>query len=212
MPGHSETHDTRPPAIDGDLTAVTERLRRITVQVHGSSGGTGSGVIWISNGLIVTNAHVARGSAAIVLPGGGAIEARGLALDPEHDLAALAVDAHGLSAADVGDSDGLRVGDLVVAVGHPFGLVGAVTAGVIHAIGRRSTAGPFARPRPLPASPRWSQSGSSPSWSRRRPTYRGDAHSRRGAGARTEPKGAAAPAAAGEHCLSYATPLGSAGQ
>ena len=141
MPGHSETHDTRPPAIDGDLTAVTERLRRITVQVHGSSGGTGSGVIWISNGLIVTNAHVARGGAAVVLPGGGATEARGLAWDPEHDLAALALDAEGLSAADVGDSDRLRVGDLVVAVGSPFGLVGAVTAGVIHAIGPRRTAG-----------------------------------------------------------------------
>lgn len=141
MPGHSETHDTRPPAIDGDLTAVTERLRRITVQVHGSSGGTGSGVIWISNGLIVTNAHVARDTAAVVLPGGRAIEARGLAWDPEYDLAALALDAEGLSAADVGDSDRLRVGDLVVAVGSPFGLVGAVTAGVIHAIGPRRTAG-----------------------------------------------------------------------
>ena len=141
MPGHSETHDTRPPAIDGDLTAVTERLRRITVQVHGSSGGTGSGVIWISNGLIVTNAHVARGRAAVVLPDGRAIEARGLAWDPEYDLAALALDAEGLSAADVGDSDRLRVGDLVVAVGSPFGLVGAVTAGVIHAIGPRRTAG-----------------------------------------------------------------------
>jgi len=141
VPGHSETHDTRPPAIDGDLTAVTERLRRITVQVHGSSGGTGSGVIWISNGLIVTNAHVARDTAAVVLPGGRAIEARGLAWDPEYDLAALALDAEGLSAADVGDSDRLRVGDLVVAVGSPFGLVGAVTAGVIHAIGPRRTAG-----------------------------------------------------------------------
>ena len=141
MPGHSETHDTRPRAIDGDLTAVTERLRRITVQVHGSSGGTGSGVIWISNGLIVTNAHVARDTAAVVLPGGRAIEARGLAWDPEYDLAALALDAEGLSAADVGDSDRLRVGDLVVAVGSPFGLVGAVTAGVIHAIGPRRTAG-----------------------------------------------------------------------
>src|SRR2546422_10054031 len=71
---------------------------------------------------------------------GRAIEARGLAWDPEYDLAALALDAEGLSAADVGDSDRLRVGDLVVAVGSPFGLVGAVTAGGIHAIGPRRTA------------------------------------------------------------------------
>ena len=141
MSGHSETHDIR-PGIDGDLTAITGRLRRITVQVHGSSASAGSGVIWISNGLIVTNAHVARGRAAVVLPGGRAVEARGLAWDPEHDLAALAVDADGLSAADVGDSDSLRVGDLVVAVGNPFGLAGAVTTGVIHALGPRRAAGP----------------------------------------------------------------------
>lgn len=141
MPGRSETHDIR-PGIDCDLTAITGRLRRITVQVYGSSGGTGSGVIWISNGLIVTNAHVARGRAAVVLPGGRALEARGLAWDPEHDLAALAIDADGLTAADPGDSDSLRVGDLVVAVGNPFGLAGAVTVGVIHSIGPRRAAGP----------------------------------------------------------------------
>ena len=141
MSGDSETHDIR-PGIGGHLTAITARLRRITVQVHGSSASAGSGVIWTSNGLIVTNAHVARSRAGVVLPGGRALEARGLAWDPEHDLAALAIDADGLSAADVGDSDGLRVGDLVVAVGNPLGLTGAVTAGVIHAIGPRRLAGP----------------------------------------------------------------------
>jgi serine protease Do len=139
--GDSETHDIR-PGIGGHLAAITARLRRITVQVHGSSASAGSGVIWTSNGLIVTNAHVARGRAGVVLPGGRALEARGLAWDPEHDLAALAIDGDGLSAADVGDSDGLRVGDLVVAVGNPLGLTGAVTAGVIHAIGPRRLAGP----------------------------------------------------------------------
>jgi serine protease Do len=128
--------------IDADLVVITERLRRVTVQVCGSSASAGSGVIWISHGLIITNAHVARDRAAVVLPGGRAIEARGLAWDPEHDLAALAVDADGLSAADVGDSDTLRVGDLVVAVGYPFGVAGAVTAGVIHALGPRRPAGP----------------------------------------------------------------------
>ncbi len=141
MPGDGETHDIR-PGIDSDLAAITGRLRRITVQVHGSRAGAGSGVIWISSGLIVTNAHVARSRAGVVLPDGRALEARMLAWDPEHDLAALAVDADGLSAADVGDSDSLRVGDLVVAVGNPLGLTGAVTAGVIHAIGPRRSAGP----------------------------------------------------------------------
>jgi serine protease Do len=129
--------------IGGGLTAVTERLRRITVQVHGARAGMGSGVIWASDGLIVTNAHVAQGRrVGVVLPDGGSLEARLLAWDPERDLAALAIDAHGLSAADLGDSTSLRVGELVIAVGNPLGLAGAVTAGVIHAIGPRHSAGP----------------------------------------------------------------------
>jgi serine protease Do len=103
----------------------------------------GSGVIWASDGLIVTNAHVATGRrVGVVLPGGGSLEARLLAWDPERDLAALAIDAHGLPAAAVGDSATLRVGELVVAVGNPLGLAGAVTAGVIHAIGPRRSVGP----------------------------------------------------------------------
>jgi len=131
------------PGIGDDLTAVTRRLRRITVQVHGARAGMGSGVIWASDGLIVTNAHVAQDRrVGVVLPDGGSLEARLLAWDPERDLAALAIDAHGLPAADVGDSDSLRVGELVVAVGNPLGLAGAVTAGVIYAIGPRRSVGP----------------------------------------------------------------------
>ncbi len=131
------------PGIDGDLTAVTGRLRRITVQVHGARAGMGSGVIWAPDGLIVTNAHVAQDRrVGVVLSDGGSLEARLLAWDPERDLAALAIDAQGLPAADVGDSAALRVGELVVAVGNPLGLAGAVTAGVIHAIGPRRSAGP----------------------------------------------------------------------
>lgn len=142
MSDTSAPHGIR-PGIDGDLTAVTGRLRRITVQVHGAGDGVGSGVIWASDGLIVTNAHVAQGRrVGVVLSDGGSLEARLLAWDPERDLAALAIDAHGLPAADVGDSDSLRVGELVVAVGNPLGLAGAVTAGVIYAIGPRRSVGP----------------------------------------------------------------------
>ena len=131
------------PGIGDDLTAVTRRLRRITVQVHGARAGMGSGVIWASDGLIVTNAHVAQDRrVGVVLPDGGSLEARLLAWDPERDLAALAIDAQGLPAADVGDSAALRVGELVVAVGNPLGLAGAVTAGVIHAIGPRRSVDP----------------------------------------------------------------------
>jgi serine protease Do len=128
--------------IDGCLSALADRLRHITVQIHGAPAGVGSGVLWSSDGLIVTNAHVVRGRVSVVLPGGRAVQARLLARDPERDLAALAVDAHDLALAEIGDSDSLRVGQLVVAVGNPMGLAGAVTAGLIHAIGPQRPAGP----------------------------------------------------------------------
>jgi serine protease Do len=128
--------------IDVCLSALAGSLREITVQVHGEPAGIGSGVLWSRDGLIVTNAHVVRGRVNVKLPGGRVVMARLLARDPEHDLAALAIDAHGLGAAEIGDSDGLRVGELVVAVGNPLGLAGAVTAGLIHAIGPRRPAGP----------------------------------------------------------------------
>jgi serine protease Do len=128
--------------IDGCLSTLADRLRAITVQVHGEPAGVGSGVLWSSDGLVVTNAHVVRGRVSVILPGGRAVMARLLARDPEHDLAALAIDADGLTAAEIGDSDRLRVGQLVVAVGNPLGLAGAVTAGLIHAIGPRRPAGP----------------------------------------------------------------------
>jgi serine protease Do len=128
--------------IDGCLSALAGRLRTVTVQIHGAPAGVGSGVLWSSDGLIVTNAHVVRGRASVVLPGGRAVQARLLARDPERDLAALAIDAHALSPAEIGDSDSLRVGQLVVAVGNPLGLAGAVTAGLIHAIAPRRPAGP----------------------------------------------------------------------
>ena len=128
--------------IDGCLSTLADRLRAITVQVHGEPAGVGSGVLWSRDGLIVTNAHVVRGRVNVKLPGGRVVMARLLARDPEHDLAVLAIDAHGLAAAEIGDSDRLRVGQLVVAVGNPLGLAGAVTAGLIHAIGPRRPAGP----------------------------------------------------------------------
>jgi len=116
------------------LAAIAERLIRSTVQVHAGKVGAGSGVIWQADGLIVTNAHVAREPARVALPDGRAMKGRVLAWDRASDLAAIAVDAHDLPAVVVGDSGGLRVGELVVAVGHALGLPAAITAGVIHAL------------------------------------------------------------------------------
>jgi serine protease Do len=94
-------------------------------------------VVWRADGLILTNAHVAKGAVSIVLPDRRVLPARLVARDVEQDLAALVVEATGLSAAEIGDSDALRVGELVLAVGNPLGIVRALSAGLVHATGRR---------------------------------------------------------------------------
>lgn len=119
-----------------EAAAVAERLRRSTVAVRGRGPGGGSGVIWRPDGLIVTNAHVAHGAdASVEVWDGRTFAAKVIARDPRRDLAALTVEAHDLPAAPVASSDALRVGQLVLAVGNPLGLVGALTAGIVHAIG-----------------------------------------------------------------------------
>lgn len=118
-----------------DLAATAERVRRSTVHVRNGQYGGGAGVIWRPDGLIITNAHVARGATAEVeLSDGRTFEAQVTLHDPQRDLASLAIKADGLSAAPIADSDALRVGQIAVAVGNPLGLSGALTLGIIHAI------------------------------------------------------------------------------
>lgn len=133
----NNTHnDALPTRLDEELAAVAAALNRSTVQVRGSRYGGGSGTIWNPDGLIITNAHVARGSHATVeLWDGRVLDAVVTARDDSRDLAALKVEAADLSAANVGDSDTLRVGALVLAIGNPFGMVGALTTGIIHSLG-----------------------------------------------------------------------------
>lgn len=122
------------PAFADELAVLAATLQRSTVHVR-SRGGSGSGVIWQPDGLIVTNAHVARGShAEIELSDGRKFEGEVVGRDPDRDLAALVVDARDLPAGAVADSSALRVGQLVVAVGNPLGMTGALTTGIVHAI------------------------------------------------------------------------------
>lgn len=114
---------------------VAARLCRSTVQVRGRGPGGGSGVIWRPDGVIITNAHVARGDRAIVeLWDGRELEGAVTARNPRRDLAAIKIEASGLPAAGIGDATALRVGELVLAIGNPLGLVGALTTGIVHAI------------------------------------------------------------------------------
>jgi len=122
---------------------VAERLRRSTVLVQAGGRGSGSGVIWDGDGLIVTNAHVTGGpNAQVQLWDGRKFEARIQSRDPLLDLAALRISANDLPAMNSGDSSRLRPGELAIAVGNPLGFVGALTTGIIHAVGPLRGFGP----------------------------------------------------------------------
>ncbi|MBV9769983.1 MAG: trypsin-like peptidase domain-containing protein [Bryobacterales bacterium] len=118
---------------------VVEGLRRSTVQVNRG----GSGVVWSTNGRIVTNAHVVEGLPAssaiqVNLWDGRRVPGEIVQRDRRRDLAVLQVEASGLTAAKGGDSNALRVGELVIAVGNPMGFIGAASTGVVHRIETRS--------------------------------------------------------------------------
>jgi serine protease Do len=119
------------------LGEIADRLRRSTVLVRpGGSKGNGSGVLWSSDGLIVTNAHVAQGSRAEVsLWDGREFRAEVISRDARRDLAALRISTDNLMAAEFGDSSRVRPGEIAIAVGNPLGFVGALTTGVVHAVG-----------------------------------------------------------------------------
>ncbi|PYP27819.1 MAG: serine protease [Gemmatimonadetes bacterium] len=124
-----------------ELAATVDELRRMTVQVRTGGAASGAGVLWSAGGsenggLIITNAHVVRGNqATIELSDGTAVRARVVAHDRKRDLAALEFEPYSaMVAAVVRGSPLLRVGELVIAIGHPGGLVGAATLGIIHAV------------------------------------------------------------------------------
>ncbi|MBD2099897.1 S1C family serine protease [Leptolyngbya sp. FACHB-261] len=115
------------------LGLAAEQLRRVTVRV-GNEGSGGSGIIWRSDGLVITNAHVIRGvQTTVQLWDGRSFTAKVTAQDSHLDLAALQIAAADLPVATIGQVDALRVGDLVLAVGNPLGLKGAIALGVVQA-------------------------------------------------------------------------------
>jgi serine protease Do len=122
---------------------IAEQLRRSTVLIDSGGRGAGSGVIWSSDGLVVTNAHVVRGSRVNVqLWDGREYEAAIGSRDTGRDLAQIRIDAADLQAATAADSSKLRPGELAIAIGNPMGFVGALATGVIHAVGPLRGLGP----------------------------------------------------------------------
>ncbi len=125
------------PEIDAALAEVVQRVQRSLVVVHNGQRGSGAGIVWRAGGYIVTNYHViAHGRAHVDLPGGGELPARLVAQRPEIDLALLQVEAPSQPVALIADSHALQVGQLVLAVGHPWGQKNAVTAGIISGLGQ----------------------------------------------------------------------------
>jgi serine protease Do len=123
---------------------VAAKLTNSVVQVTTNGHGVGAGTIWRPDGLIVTNHHVTpRSGAQVVLHDGRRLEAAVVARDQPNDLALLRVEAGGLPAAAIADARALRVGELVLAVGHPFGLREALTIGVVSAVIREQEVGRF---------------------------------------------------------------------
>lgn len=115
---------------------IAEQLRRSTVLIESGGRGAGSGVIWSSDGTVVTNAHVVRGSrVSVQLWDGREFDAAVRSRDPRRDLAHLQIDAANLPAASAADSSAVRPGELAIAIGNPLGFVGALATGVIHAVG-----------------------------------------------------------------------------
>jgi S1-C subfamily serine protease len=111
---------------------------RRTSRSRGLYDGAGSGVIISPDGYALTNNHVVRGAGSIegVLHDGSIATAEVVGTDPDTDLALLRLTGKGHHAADLGDSDALRVGELAIAMGNPLGLQATVTVGVVSALRR----------------------------------------------------------------------------
>jgi serine protease Do len=134
-------------AYSSAVITVAERLApsvaslRVSRRVRGGRrlDGGGSAVVITPDGFLLTSAHVVAstdGSGRAGFVDGSEHEFEVVGADPLSDLAVLRLDSNGLTAAELGDADRLRVGQLVVAIGSPLGFGGTVTAGVVSALGR----------------------------------------------------------------------------
>ncbi|HKU70602.1 MAG TPA: trypsin-like peptidase domain-containing protein [Burkholderiales bacterium] len=135
----TEIADTVGPAVVRiDVRRKLKGRDRQGHEVAEEVGGSGSGFIFTPDGLILTNSHVVSGASSIgiTLNEGQTLQASLIGDDPDTDLAVVRVAGHKLPAVKLGESRRVRVGQLAVAIGNPYGFQCTVTAGVVSALGR----------------------------------------------------------------------------
>ena len=126
------------------VVGAVERVRPAVVHIRversgkGRGDGSGSGFIIAPDGYLLTNSHVAGGSSAleVTLPDGRTAPAELVGEDPDSDLAVVKVGAPDLAYSRLGDSARVRVGQIAIAIGSPYGFQHTVTAGIVSALGR----------------------------------------------------------------------------